>query len=140
MRTPAPLSATQRVVLRAIAEAVVPHAFEDGARGEALLQAIVSRIARLAPRKRRDLGLALSLLGARPAAVVAGLPPSRFERQSLPNRTRILEAWTQSRIPVMRSIAQALRRLVLLVEYGSEPAQRDVGYRGAYHTRGPVVP
>ncbi len=140
MRTPAPLSATQRVVLRAIAEAVVPHAFEDGARGEALLQAIVSRIARLAPRKRRDLGLALSLLGARPAAVVAGLPPSRFERQSLPNRTRILEAWTQSRIPVMRSIAQALRRLVLLVEYGSEAAQRDVGYRGAYHTRGPSVP
>ena len=139
MRAPAPLSATQRDVLQAVAEAVVPHAFADAARGKALIDALVARIARLSPRKRRDLGLAISLLGARPAAVVAGLPPSRYERQSLPNRTRILEAWTQSRIPLMRTIAQSLRRLVLLIEYGTEAAQRDVGYRGAYHTRGPSV-
>lgn len=117
----------------------MPHAFADAARGKALIDALVARIALLSPRKRRDLGLAISLLGARPAAVVAGLPPSRFERQSLPNRTRILDAWTQSRIPLMRTIAQSLRRLVLLIEYGTEAAQRDVGYRGAYHTRGPSV-
>lgn len=139
MRAPAPLSPTQRVVLQAIAEAVVPHAFADAVRGRALVEAILARIARLSPRKRRDLGLAISLLGARPAAVVAGLPPSRFERHSLRNRTRIVEAWTLSRIPLMRTIAQSLRRLVLLIEYGSEPAQREVGYRGAYHTRGPSV-
>lgn len=117
----------------------MPHAFTDAARGQALLEALVARIARLNPRKHRDLGLAISLLGARPAAVVAGLPPSRFEKQSLPNRTRILEAWSHSRIPLMRTITQSLRRLVLLIEYGSEPAQREVGYRGAYHTRGPSV-
>lgn len=117
----------------------MPHAFTDAARGDALMAALLARIARLNPRKRRDLGLAISLLGARPAAVVAGLPPSRFEKQSLRNRTRILEAWTQSRIPLMRTVAQSLRRLVLLIEYGTEAAQRDVGYRGAYHTRGPSV-
>lgn len=117
----------------------MPHAFADAARGQALLEALIARIARLSPRKRRDLGLAISLLGARPAAVVAGLPPSRFEKQSLPNRTRILEAWSHSRIPLMRTIAQSLRRLVLLIEYGTEAAQREVGYRGAYHTRGPSV-
>lgn len=117
----------------------MPHAFADTARGQALLDALVARIARLSPRKRRDLGLAISLIGARPAAVVAGLPPSRFEKQSLPNRTRILEAWTQSRIPLLRTVAQSLRRLVLLIEYGTEAAQREVGYRGAYHTRGPSV-
>ncbi|WKW13606.1 GMC family oxidoreductase N-terminal domain-containing protein [Pseudogemmatithrix spongiicola] len=140
MRSPAPLSATQREVLRAIAEAVVPHAFADADRGRALVDAVLARIARLHPRKRRDLGLAISLLGARPAAVVAGLPPSRFERQSVQNRTRILEAWAQSRIPLMRTVLQSVRRLVLLVEYGTEDAQREVGYRGAYHTRGPAVP
>ena len=138
--SPAPLSATQRQVLRAIADAVVPHAFTDPARADALLDAVMARIARLAPRKRRDLGLAISLLGARPAAVVAGLPPARFERQTRANRTRILEAWTQSRIPIMRTIVQSVRRLVLLIEYGTEEAQREVGYRGAYHTRGPAVP
>src|SRR5690606_21994523 len=140
VRAAAPLSPTQRVVLQAIAEAVVPHAFADAVRGRALVEAILARIARLSPRKRRDLGLAISLLGSRPAAVVAGLPPSRFERHSLRNRGRILEAWTLSRIPLMHTITQSLRRLVLLIEYGSEPAQRDVGYRGAYHTRGPAVP
>lgn len=118
----------------------MPHAFADRARGDALVETLLGRIARLSPRKRRDLGLAISILGARPAAVAAGLPPSRFEKQSLANRTRILEAWVQSRIPLMRSIAQSLRRLVLLMEYASEAAQRDVGYRGAYHTRGPAVP
>jgi choline dehydrogenase-like flavoprotein len=140
VRPPAPLSASQRDVLRAVAEAVVPHAFADAERGDALVGAVLARIARLAPRKRRDIGLAISLLGARPAAVVAGLPPSRFEKHSRHNRTRILEAWMQSRIPLMRTVVQSLRRLVLLIEYGSEPAQRDVGYRGAYHTRGPAVP
>ena len=140
MTAPAPLSATQQRVLAAVAEAIVPHAFVDPARGAALLDALRQRIARLAPRKRRDLGRAISLLGSRPAAVIAGLPPSRFEKQSLANRARILEAWAQSRIPLMRTIVQSVRRLVLLIEYGSEAAQREVGYRGAYHTRGPGVP
>lgn len=140
VRSPAPLSATQREVLRAIAEAVVPHAFADADRGRALVDAVLARIARLHPRKRRDLGLAISLLGARPAAVVVGLPPSRFERQSVRNRTRILEAWSQSRIPLMRTVLQSVRRLILLIEYGTDDAQREVGYRGAYHTRGPAVP
>ncbi len=140
MRPPAPFSAKQRDTLRALAEAVVPHAFQDPARGNALVETLLGRIARLAPRKRRDLGLAVSILGARPAAVLAGLPPSRFEKQSLANRTRIVEVWVQSRIPIMRTIVQSLRRLVLLMEYASEPAQREVGYRGSYHDRGPSVP
>jgi choline dehydrogenase-like flavoprotein len=135
----APLSARQRRTLGALAEAVVPHAFADPARGEAFVEILIGRISRLSHRKRRDLGIAISILGARPAAVVAGLPPSRFEKQSLANRTRIVEAWAQSRIPLMRTIVQSLRRLVLLMEYGTEAAQRDVGYRGAYHTRGPAV-
>lgn len=139
MRAPAPLSAKQRDTLSALAEAVVPHAFEDPARGKALVAALIGRIGRLTPRKQRDLGLAISILGARPAAVLAGLPPSRFEKQSLANRTRIVEVWVQSRIPLMRTIVQSLRRLVLLMEYASEPAQREVGYRGAYHSRGPAV-
>jgi choline dehydrogenase-like flavoprotein len=137
---PAPLSASRRATLAAIAEAVVPHAFADISRAQALLDALAARIARLEPRKRRDLGIAISIFGARPAAVFAGQRPVRFERQPLAVRQRILEAWSLARLPVMRSIVQSLRRLVLLIEYSSEAAQREVGYRGAYHTRGPAVP
>ncbi|MBX3134461.1 MAG: GMC family oxidoreductase [Gemmatimonadaceae bacterium] len=140
MRTPAPLSESRRATLAAIAEAVVPHAFGDPARAAALVDALLARLAGLEARKRRDLGYAIAILGARPASVFAGQRPLRFERQPLAARQRILEAWAFARLPVMRSIVQSLRRLVLLVEYSSEAAQREVGYRGAYHTRGPAVP
>src|SRR5690606_16713648 len=67
---PAPLTAAQRTTLAAAAEAVVPHAFADPARGRALVDAVVARIAALNPRKQRDLRRALAVLGSRAAAVV----------------------------------------------------------------------
>lgn len=140
MRAPTPFSTSQRDTLRAVAECVVPHAFADPVRADALVDAILDRISRLAPRKHRDIGLAVSIFGAGPTALLAGLPPSRFDQQSLANRSRIVEVWAASRIPLMRTIVQSLRKLVLLVEYASEQAQHEVGYRGPYHERGPAVP
>lgn len=139
MPNPAPLSQKQLQTLRAMAESVVPHAFADAERGRALLDAVVARIARLAPRKRRDLGLAISLIGARPAAVLAGLPPIPLHKLSPDGRRKLLEGWIHARLPLMRTVVQSIRKLILLVEYGSEAAQREVGYRGAYHDRGPSV-
>lgn len=133
------LSPTQREQLRALAEVVVPHAFADTQRGVALLTAILARIAKLSSRKQRDLALAISLICSPAATPFAGLLPRRFTSLTLADRTKIVDAWTRSRIPQLRSIAQALRRLVLLVEYSSEVAQREVGYLGAYHARGPAV-
>lgn len=135
----APLTSRQRILLRAIAEAVVPHAFSDPARSDALLEAVVARIATLEPRKRRDLGRAISLLGSRLAAMTAGLPPRPADALDPAARARVLEAWIHARIPVMRTVAQSVRRLILLIEYGTEIAQHEVGYRGPYHTRGPQV-
>jgi choline dehydrogenase-like flavoprotein len=137
---PSPLSDRQRALLGAIAEAVVPHAFMDRARGDALVEAICARIAALDARKRRDLGRAISLLGSRLAAVSAGLPPRRADALSVAARARVLDAWILARIPIMRTVAQSVRRLVLLIEYATPAAQHEVGYRGAYHTRGPAVP
>ncbi len=137
--TAAPLTVRQRELLGAITEVVVPHAFADPARGEALQEALIARIASLEPRKRRDLGRAISLMGSRWAAVTAGLPPAPATALSPVARARVLEAWIHARIPLMRSVAQSLRRLILLVEYGTEPAQREVGYRGPYHSRDPQV-
>jgi choline dehydrogenase-like flavoprotein len=135
----APLSGRQRTLLRAIAEVVVPHAFDDGARGDALLEALLARVGTLDPRKRRDLGRAISLLGSRLASVSAGLPPRPADALSPAARARVLESWIHARIPVMRTVAQSVRRLILLIEYGTESAHREVGYRGPYHTRGPQV-
>lgn len=143
--TPAPapsaaLPAAARRTLRAMAEAVVPHAFEDARRADALLADIESRLARLHPRKVRDLRRALHLMGSRVAVVAAGQRPLRFATLPLAARAHCLDAWASARLPVLRSAVQAWRRLILLVEYGSPEAQREVGYRGPYHTRGPAVP
>lgn len=136
---PAPLTAAQRTTLAAAAEAVVPHAFADPARGRALVDAVLARIAALNPRKQRDLRRALAVLGSRAAAVVAGLPPRPLHRLRVEQRARLIDRWVHARIPLMRTVVQAVRRLILLVEYGTAAAQAEVGYPGAYHLRGPRV-
>lgn len=137
---PGSLGSGDRDTLRALAETVVPHAFDDAARGDALVRALMQRVGQLKPRQQRDLRRALRLLGSRVSAVAAGLTPRRLTALPPASRARVVEAWISARLPVMRSAVQAWRRLILLVEYGSAPAQREVGYRGAYHTRGPAVP
>lgn len=134
-----PLPPRARATLAAVARRVVPHAFADPDRGERLLAALLQRIAGLSPRKRRDLTGALTILGSRLAALSAGLAPRPFHELTPAAQDRLLEDWANARIPLLRTILQSVRRLVLLVEYSSAPAQREIGYRGAYHDREPAV-
>lgn len=139
MSSPSPLSADQRATLGAIAATVVPHAFDDESRGTALVDAVVARIGRLPARKRRDIAIAISILGSRGAALAAGLPPVPLAQLAPAQRAKLLAAFIHARIPLMRTIVQSVRKLVLFIEYGGAPAQREVGYRGAYFSRGPSV-
>lgn len=138
--TSSPLSPAHRSTLVAAARRIAPHAFEDPARGERLVAALLERVAALPARKRHDLGSALGLLGSRLAPVTAGLPPRPFERLAPSAKDRLLEDWTTARLPVLRTVLQAVRRLVLLVEYSTEEAHAEIGYHGPYHPRDPAVP
>jgi choline dehydrogenase-like flavoprotein len=42
-------------------------------------------------------------------------------------------------VGALRTVAQAIRRLVLLVEYSTSEARHEIGYRGPYYSRGPEV-
>lgn len=136
---PAPLSAARRETLAALARCIVPHAFEDARRGETLIALVLQRIASLDARKCRDIGLAISLLGSRLTALAAGLTPRPFERQPASAQLRLLNDLASARLGPLRSAVQALRRLILLIEYATPEAQREVGYRGPYHQRNPEV-
>jgi choline dehydrogenase-like flavoprotein len=131
------LSPPRRATLAAAAGRIVPHAFEVPARGEALVNAIAETIARLPAPKRADLEAALDLLGSRWAILATGIHPVPFSVLGAAEQDRLLDRWIRSRVAVMRSVVQAVRRLVLLTEYATPEAQTELGYHGAYFTRGP---
>jgi choline dehydrogenase-like flavoprotein len=135
----AALTAAQRRTLAAAARRIVPHAFEDEGRGARLVDALVARIAALAPRQRGEVGIALTVLGARASALTVGLLPRPFADQGDAAQDHHLTSWLGSSVGAFRSIAQAVRRLVILTEYLTPEAQREIGYRGPYHLRPPAV-
>lgn len=134
-----PLSATRRATLFAAAQRIVPHAFSDSARGEALVSAIAARISRLSPPKRHDFETALDLLGNRWATLATGHHPLPFHLLAAEEQDRLLHGWSCSRVAALKSVVQAVRRIVLLLEYATPEAQREIGYRGPYFLRGPEV-
>lgn len=135
-----PLPLARRAALAAIARAVVPHAFADPGRGAQLLELVEARIAGLAPHKGRELSAAVGLLGSRLASLFAGLPPKPFTQLSTAQQEHLLTRFAESRVAIARTIVQSVRKTILLTEYTTPEAQREVGYHGAYHARGPAVP
>ena len=132
-----PLSAARRATLTAAAARIVPHAFEEPARGEALVNSVAAAIARLPPPNRAGLETALDLLGSRWAILATGIHPVPFAMLGAPAQDRLLDRWIRSRVAVLRSVVQAIRRLVLLAEYATPRAQKELGHQGAYFARGP---
>ena len=101
---------------------------------------VAADLAALPPRQRRELLIGLGLLGSWMGALAVGCLPRRFAQQPAPVQARILERWLASPLPPLRSVGQALRRLILFTEYTSPEAQHEVGYHGPYFARGPAVP
>jgi len=132
-----PISAPRRATLAAAAGRIVPHAFVVPERGDALVNSIAAIIARLPAPKRSDMEAALDLLGSRWAILATGIHPVPFALLGAAEQDRLLDRWIRSRVAVMRSVVQAIRRLVLLAEYATAQAQAELGYHGAYFTRGP---
>ncbi len=119
---------------------MVPHAFEDPRRGERLVTRLGDFVAALPPRKRDDFHRALGAIGSRFAPLLAWRLPIPVARRTTASATLVLEAWLHSRLAGCRSAAQAVRRLILFVEYASPQAHAEIGYHGPFHPRGPSVP
>ena len=132
-----PLSPTRRATLAAAANRIVPHAFEDAARGTTLVDSIAASIARLPPSKRSDFETALDLLGNRWATLATGIHPLPFVMLGAAEQDRMLDRWIRSRVAVLRSVVQSVRRLVMLAEYSNPLTQQELGFTGAYFSRGP---
>ncbi|MBX9928334.1 MAG: GMC family oxidoreductase N-terminal domain-containing protein [Gemmatimonadaceae bacterium] len=130
-----PLPPRHRAVLLAAARAVAPHAFSDAARGERLAVALVARVERFPAAKRAQLAPALTLLASPLAGLLAGGLPSAFDRLNSDRAAQAITQWSRSPLAPLRALAQAVRRLVLFVEYAQDDAQREIGYLPPFHLR-----
>ena len=101
---------------------------------------VEARLLRAPTATRADLARALDLFGSR-AAVCLTLGTARpFAELDPARQDRMLHRWARSRVPVQRTVFQALRRLTLAVWYGQPAVQAALGHRGPLHQRGPAVP
>ena len=131
------LTAPHRAVLEAVARRVVPHAYDGGGPRVDIVERVEARLATAPERRVRDLRLALTLLGSRPAAWLSG-QSRRFARLEPPAQDEMLRRWSTSPITSARAIYQGVRRLVLAVYYTSPESWADIGFLGPLHER-PLV-
>ena len=139
-QTAPPLPLALRTTLGLLARAVVPHVFDDPTRGARLVQRLETELGTLHPRKQRDLHNGLALIGSWVGALLAWHAPKPLRLHSPEAQARILHRWLHSRLPLLRAVANAFRRIILFAEYTTAEAQREVRYLGPYHARGPMVP
>jgi choline dehydrogenase-like flavoprotein len=136
--SPAALSPRQRVALDAICRRTVPAAYRGGA--VALAAWVEERLTSGDVALLRDARRALELFDHPVTAALAGALPRRFAALSPEAQDARLSAWIWSRVPVRRTIAQALRRLILTTWYARPEAQHALGYLGPLFEREPSLP
>jgi choline dehydrogenase-like flavoprotein len=136
---PAELTAAQRATLAAVVGRVVAGA-ESLAPALDAAALVEARLARMPVHKRADLRLVLDLFGSRAAALVTLGAPVPFARLGPARQDAMLRRWAAGRVPLQRTVFQALRRLALATWYAEPEVQRAIGYLGALHDRAPVVP
>ncbi len=131
------LSAKQRDTLSMFAHILTegaPAAQRDGA---SLAHLCCEKLAPVPHFKRKQLGLAIDLLGSPVGVAIAIGTPKRFAWLTPDEQRACFDAWGNSRLPLMRSAYQAIRKLVLSTHYSRPESWPDLGYGGAFRNRSP---
>ena len=108
--------------------AVARHLAPAGADADVLATRVEERLARAPEALREELSRGLAVFGSAPAAMLSGAGFSGFAALSPEAQRTMLLRWEDSPIPSMRTLFQALRRLVLGAHYADPSAARAVGY------------
>ncbi|HYH80960.1 MAG TPA: GMC family oxidoreductase [Longimicrobium sp.] len=130
------LSPAQLATLEALCRRMVP--LPDGdPRAAALARAVETRLATVDADTAALIARLLTVLGHPATAALTSGVPVRFGRMSPARQDAWLRGWETSRIPVRRTVFQALRRLVLSTHYADPATYPGIGYRGPLHDRAP---
>jgi hypothetical protein len=133
------LTPARRATLAAVVARVLDGALDlgPGLDAAALVEA---RLLRAPAGTRADLVRVLDVFGSRAAACLTLGAARPFAELDAARQDRMLDRWARSRVPLQRTVFQALRRLTLAVWYGQPAVQTALGHRGPLHRRDPAVP
>jgi choline dehydrogenase-like flavoprotein len=133
-------TAAQRRTAASVIACVLEGAPAADATADEVLSLLEDRVSRMPDWQRRDLTLALSLFGSPAASLLTVGSIAGFASLSAAQRTRMFDAWGSSRLPALRTVHQAFRRLPLAIHYGLPEAHAAIGYDGPLHSRPARVP
>jgi choline dehydrogenase-like flavoprotein len=129
----------QRAALDALCRRIVPVAFAPDAPRVELAAAVESRLASGDPALAAQVGTLLSLFDHPLTALLFTGRPRRFTTLGADDQDAWLRAWGRSRLPLRRTVYQALRRVILSTFYAMPVSHPAIGFRGPLHRREPVV-
>ncbi|MEO5511159.1 MAG: GMC family oxidoreductase [Longimicrobiales bacterium] len=125
--------------LDALCRCIVPVAYDTEPKVD-LATAVTHRLATLPQSLQRDVAAALRLFDHPVTAAIFDFSTRRFPELSPDHRAARLRAWETSRIPLRRTVYQAVRRIVLSTYYAIPEVLAPIGYAGPLRDRLPVVP
>lgn len=138
--SPVVLTPLERRTLEALARTIAPDAALPAGGAVDLVPVVAERLGRMPAPLQRDLRLALAVFGHPLAALLTAGSRRRFAAMDDAARAAFLERWLTSGLAPLRTIAQALRRLVLALWYGDPRSHAGIGYLGPFHRRAPAYP
>ncbi|OGQ12024.1 MAG: hypothetical protein A2138_21560 [Deltaproteobacteria bacterium RBG_16_71_12] len=125
-RTPlAALTDAQFAVLAAVAARVMARTTADPV---TIAHSVDSALRFAPPEVQHDLGLALGLLDNALVALITGRRPAPFTQLDEAAQDAAFHAWGGSRLALLRSAYQGLRKLCLAAHYATPAAAAALGY------------
>lgn len=119
------LDDAQFAILCAFAARVLARTTADPV---AVAHAVDATLAHAPPEVRKDLALALNLLDNALVALVTGRAPVPFTQHDEAGQDAALVAWRDSRLALLRSAFQGLRKLTLAAHWATPAAAAAIGY------------
>ncbi|HSU16523.1 GMC family oxidoreductase [Longimicrobium sp.] len=135
-----PLTAAQHAALQALCRRMVPLPDAPDPSAVELARDVEARLAGIDPAQAALVARLLTVVDHPVTAAVTRGVSVRFSRMPASRQDAWLAGWETSRIPVRRTIFQALRRLILSTFYARPESYGDIGYAGPLHERAPAVP
>lgn len=139
-RASAHFSHAERATLAALAQCILNDAPPSDETIEALVARCEARIAPLPPHRRALVAQAIRVLGSRVATFIALKRATPFVQLSPDAQTRCFHAHAMSSLAPLRSAHQAVRKLVLAVNYAHPVVTAAIGYAGPLQSRDVQAP
>jgi choline dehydrogenase-like flavoprotein len=134
------LTPRQLATLIALCRRIVPLPGEPDPSAVRLARAVEVRLGTVDPEKAKHVTDLLRLMGAPAAGLLNAWRPRGFPELSPDRQDAWLRGWETSRIPLLRTAFQAIRRLILSTYYSDPANLAAIGYAGPLHARAPRLP